>query len=164
GYPRLVQRLRLELPLEHIGRDGQGMLGVGGASEATLLPRHQAVGAHEARDALFAYAHAARAQIGVDTRAAIGPATLAVHGGNLQTKRGVGLRPGGRRTLAPSVVATARDVECVAQDGNGVTSLLRRNERKLHLLSFAKKAAAFFNISRSISSRLFSRRSRWSSS
>ena len=47
---------------------------------------------------------------------------------------------------------------------SGVQRLLRRDEHKSHVFSFAKKAAAFFNISRSICNRLFSRRSRISSS
>jgi hypothetical protein len=51
--------------------------------------------------------------------------------------------------------AAARDAEHITEHGDGVERLLHEDERELHVLSFAKKAAAFFRISRSISSRLF---------
>lgn len=50
---------------------------------------------------------------------------------------------------AGALKPAARDVEHVAEDGDGIEGLLRGDERELHALSFAKKAAVF-GISRSI--------------
>jgi hypothetical protein len=65
-----------------------------------------------------------------------------------------------RRAGAPP----ARHLQHPAKHTHRVSGPLRMDESELHVCSFAKKAAAFFKISRSIRSCLFSRRSRVSSS
>src|SRR5690349_9028733 len=67
------------------------------------------------------------------------------------------------RALGEGVVALPRDTQQPAQRCDREAGLLRVDERELHSLSFAKKAAAFFRISRSIRSESFSRWSRPSS-
>src|SRR5690348_12236710 len=76
----------------------------------------------------------------------------------------IALRPRGRRPLLPGIEARPGDPEHLAQRGYGEAGLLRRDEAELHSLSLAKKAVAFFRMSRSIRRRLFSRRSCASSS
>src|SRR5207253_8576178 len=68
------------------------------------------------------------------------------------------------RPLQRGVEAAPGHLEASAQHGHRIVGLLRADEVEFQLLSFAKKAAAFFKISRSTFSRSFSRRSRWSSS
>jgi len=57
------------------------------------------------------------------------------------------------RTCLPRVEAAARYRQYVAHHDHRPRRLLLVDERELHAFSFAKKAAAFFNISRSISRR-----------
>src|SRR4029453_17688962 len=61
------------------------------------------------------------------------------------------LAPRRRWTLAPRVEARGRQPKGAAQLGDRPLSacLLRGDERELHVVSFAKKAAAFFRMSRS---------------
>ena len=67
------------------------------------------------------------------------------------------------RTVQPGVVAAAGDAENATQDAHGKLGLLRRDEGEPHWLCLAKKAVAFFRMSRSIRSSRFSRRRRRSS-
>src|SRR5262249_37020329 len=69
-----------------------------------------------------------------------------------------------RHALRPRVEAAPRDLEDLAQNRHWKGGLLHRDERKLHVVSLAKKAVAFRRMSRSICRTLFSRRSRASSS
>ncbi len=50
---------------------------------------------------------------------------------------------------SPGVEAARRHLQTPAQDGDRMRGLLRRDERESHRLCFAKKAAAFFRMSRS---------------
>src|SRR3982751_3188686 len=68
------------------------------------------------------------------------------------------------RPATPRVVAARRDVECPTQLADLEGGLLRGDPGELHDWCFAKKAAAFFRISRSVRSSRFSLRSRASSS
>src|SRR5207244_7115422 len=69
-----------------------------------------------------------------------------------------------RRTRLPGVEARARHLERAAEHPHREDGLLRGDEPESHGFSFAKKAVAFFRMSRSIRSVRFSRRSRPSSS
>src|SRR4051812_44466738 len=71
----------------------------------------------------------------------------------------VGLDASTRRTLRVRVVALPSDVEEAAHRRERERRLLRVDESEPHSLSFAKKAAAFFRIARSISSSAFLLRS-----
>lgn len=74
-------------------------------------------------------------------------------------------RAGRRPAALPRVKPGPRDAEHPAQLADRALGLLRRDEREHHLrVSLAKKAAAFFKISRSSVSTRTSRRSRLSSS
>ena len=53
------------------------------------------------------------------------------------------------RAALPGVEAAARDAQTPTQDRDRVRGLLRRDEAKPYRLCFAKKAAAFFRMSRS---------------
>ena len=61
------------------------------------------------------------------------------------------------------VIPTPADSHNTAQNGYGIGLLLLPDKIESYFDSLAKKAAAFFKISRSIRSRLFSLRSRYSS-
>ena len=102
-------------------------------------------------------------QILVDARTPVGLAARSVCRSNLDFERGIFLRPETQATPAPGVETRGRDQERPAQHSHGVSRLLRLDEPELHWLSFAKKAAAFFSISRSIRSCRASRRSATSS-
>src|SRR5204863_3411633 len=65
---------------------------------------------------------------------------------------------------APRIEPARRDLKTPAQDRDGVVGLLHRDEPKSYRLCFAKKAAAFFRMSRSSARIRFSLRSRASSS
>src|SRR5262245_28891548 len=75
----------------------------------------------------------------------------------------VGTGPSGGSTRAPGVVATPRDTEQAAHGRHRIVRLLRLDEcehgYRVMSLSLAKKAAAFFRISRSWRSVRTSRRS-----
>src|SRR5690349_1145770 len=111
-----------------------------------------------------AHAHTLPLQFAVDARVPISALMTTVDGSDVDPCGGVG--PGSRRgfPLEPCVEAGAPDLQNLAQHDNRVVGLLLRDEAKPHLLSLAKKAVAFFRISRSISSRRTSLRSRRSSS
>src|SRR5437588_10224812 len=95
------------------------------------------------------------AQHGMDAAGAIGTAALAVDRGDPLTEPGVGERAIRRRPPLPGVEAGAGNAEQPAHQRDRVAGLLRRDDPiQAHRvsLSFAKKAAAFFKISRSCSS------------
>src|SRR4051812_31955419 len=69
-----------------------------------------------------------------------------------------------RAALAPGVEAALRHAQHPAQRRHAVLGLLRPDERESHAFSLAKKAAAFFKISRSSFRTRTSLRSRESSS
>src|SRR5687767_11444498 len=68
--------------------------------------------------------------------------------------------PRGRQSSSPRIKSTPTHTETAAQDRQGVLGLLRGDEMKLHSLCLAKKAVAFFKISRSVRSSRFSLRNR----
>ncbi len=65
---------------------------------------------------------------------------------------------------SPRIVAAARDLQNLTCQRNRPLIPVIQDELKPQFFSLAKKAAAFFNISRSIRRRLFSARSRLTSS
>src|SRR5436309_2817505 len=84
--------------------------------------------------------------------------------GDLETQPFVRPRARCRRARLPGVEARARHLERAAEHPHWEDGLLRGDEPESHGFSFAKKAVAFFRMSRSIRSVRFSRRSRPSSS
>src|SRR5688572_15697204 len=96
-------------------------------------------------------------------RAAIGPTTLGMDDAQLGRQLRIVVRARGRRTIAPGVVAAPSHPQRAAQDAHGKDGLLRVDEGKPYSLCLAKKAVAFFRMSRSMRSSRFSRRKRRSS-
>src|SRR5439155_11877172 len=129
------------------------------------LPRHRSgepLYPHKPLDPLTADVDALLTKSGVDTAGAIGAAALAVDLRDPLNQPGISESTIGRRSPLPSVEARARNAEQPAHQRDRVVGLLRRDEPKqVHRvsLSFTKKAAAFFRISRSCSSSNTRRRS-----
>ena len=124
--------------------------------------------AHQALDALAADPLAViEDEVRPDPRRPVDLAALARAARGSGRSGGRPRRPRRQRPRRPSVIARARDLEHAAHQRDRVFGLPREHEPEdLHrvLLSEAKKAAAFFKISRSSASTLTSRRSRRSSS
>src|SRR5262249_59795142 len=120
---------------------------------------------HQPNDAFAADALAGFDEVDIHARAAVGLAAPLVRFANEHRQPPV---PGGAcrfRPRAPGVEARARDTEQRAGGGDGEVGPLRfADERELHVVSLAKKAARFFSRSRSILSWRFSLRSAASSS
>src|SRR6185503_12619896 len=89
---------------------------------------------------------------------------LRVDRSDLHAQACVDLPAPGRRPPLPRVEPRPRDLQRAAQQPDRKRGLLRGDEREPHGFSFAKKAVAFFRMSRSIRRVRFSRRSRPSSS
>src|SRR4029079_7342028 len=88
-------------------------------------------------------------QLGVNAGAAVGASASLVH--LTDDHRQAAVLTGTFRfwPAAPGVVASARNTQRPAPARDSLDRLLRSDERELHALSFAKKAAAFFRMSRS---------------
>src|SRR5205085_4199186 len=91
-------------------------------------------------------------QRAVRTRTALQLAILLMHFADLFEQLFVAFGPRRWATFAPGVKTTARDLEHAADYAHRPTLAVRLDEGKLHGCSFAKHAAAFFKISRSMSS------------
>src|SRR6185312_8153848 len=113
---------------------------------------------------LLADPDALPAKSAVNARAAVPLAALRVRRRDLDSELRIRLRPFAARPLLPVVVAAAGDLQDLAKNGDRIVRLLRVDELEHHPFSFAKKAAAFFKISRSISRRLTRLRSSRNSS
>src|SRR5581483_8432025 len=92
----------------------------------------------------FSDASSTSPQLSLNARAPVALAALGVHFGDLRGELGVLEGAFRRRTMRPRVIAAARHSEHAAHHGDRPLRLLRADERKLHVLSFAKKAVAFF--------------------
>ncbi len=127
--------------------------------------RRKAFATHQPRDALARDAVAERLKILVDPRAAVGRPTLSVRGPD-HRDRAWSPRRHASRVVACSTRRSHSGTPSrgPAQQTRGQLGLLRVDEGELHPFSFAKKAAAFFRISRSMRRVFTSRRSAASSS
>src|SRR5258705_4285639 len=97
-------------------------------------------------------------QLRVHAGAAVAPAAGLVDGGNLRRHPGIPRDPQLHPAALGGVEAGAGHPQHPTQHRDGEGRLLRLDERELHAWSLAKKAAAFFRMSRSIRSVRFSRR------
>src|SRR5436309_703949 len=84
----------------------------------------------------------------------------AMHFANFLSQRGTPHGGRARRTLPPRIKSTARHLQHIALNHDRPHHSMPLNEGVSHRDSFAKKAVAFFKISRSIRSRSFSARKR----
>src|SRR5579871_1040616 len=105
---------------------------------------------------------------GVNAGRSIGLAAALVDCANLLRQLRVRLRARRQALFAPGPIAARGDTQHMAQPSDGMVRLLALHElvdpHRNPLLSWAKKAAAFFRISRSSRKMRFSRRKRRSSS
>jgi site-specific DNA recombinase len=164
GDPGLVGRGRVELPIQHVLGDRPAVVRVGRVAELPgRLGRDPGL-AHEPGDGVDAAAVPAGDQLGVQARAAVPGLHLGVDGADPGGQLVAPLPTATRRALPPGVIPGGRDRERVAQHGHGPAAPMLVDEAEGHVASAAKKAAAFFRMSRSICRRLFSARRRRTSS
>ena len=88
-------------------------------------------------------------QIPQEPRTAIGPVTGRMTGAQMDPQAPVVLVARRRQPVGPRVIATGRDPQHATELSHGMAGLLRRDERERYSLCLAKKAAAFFRMSRS---------------
>src|SRR5215469_5687355 len=162
--PAAVGGGHCKLPVQQILLNRQAMPGISGAAEATVCASTQSCGSHQPRHPLAPSALAALAQLEVDPRAPVAAAILAINRRDFEPQPLIFLGMIGGRPFTPSVVSRARDFEYPAHQCYRVVGLLPCDKSESHSLSLAKKAVAFFRISRSSRSRRFSRRSSTNSS
>src|SRR5258708_374471 len=160
----LIRRIRLELAVQQIRRDRLVVITHGGQLVAFAVPRPQAVCLHQARDPFAADVLVPLDEILVDARAAVPLLALVERGPHQHAQSAIVTGMGRFRTALPGAEATARHGHAATENGDRMLGLLRRDEGKPHRLCFAKKAAAFFRMSRSSARIRFSLRSRASSS
>ncbi len=162
--PQPVRGRGGEVACDDVRRGRVRRVSDGGARPAPTVAADEARRAHQPGDTLARTAHPARAEFGVDARRTIRPATTRVDGGDLGGQRRIGLGAGRDPAARPRVVRRTGDLQHPAQERDGIGGLLLMDEPvAAHEVSFAKKAAAFFKISRSCLRTWFSRRS-WRSS
>src|SRR5437899_9869102 len=143
-----------------IRRHRQLMLRVRGRLELALAFGPNAMLAHQPLDPV----NTARVvvlvfELGVNTRRTVSLTTLLMDRLNQKQQPLCLQRPRCRGSLLPRMVARYRHPQRRTTHGERVTLQMRFHKGVLHLLSLAKYAAAFFNISRSIRKRCTSCRS-----
>src|SRR5262249_31945375 len=162
--PGPVRRRRLELPVEHVRGRRAVRVGVRRVPELPPGFRGDPVGPHQFRHRVQAAGPATRGEFGVHPRAAVPPLDLLVDGLEFDHQGIPTPLPGAGGALPPGVVAAGRNLQSVAQQPYRPPAAVLVDEAVPHSDSLAKKAVAFFKMSRSISSRWFSPRRRRSSS
>jgi hypothetical protein len=156
---------RLELAVEQIRGHRQSVTGISRAAELAPTPPNNARRTHQPGDPLAPDpVPSAFAQLSVNPRAAVSLSAFLVDLLDLNRQFLVRARTLRRPPLLERIIPAPGNLQEPAKDGQWILGLLRAYELKPHLLSFAKKAVAFFRMSRSIRRRLISRRSRTSSS
>src|SRR5579862_657145 len=167
GDPEPVRGGRDEVALDQVVGDPDAWHPDGRAPVALRDEARDLLAPHQPLDPLAHDAHLAVTKRPMHAPGAVGLAALSVDLLDPLEQRGVGQLAIRRRASLPGVEAGARDAEHPAQLRDRVVGLLRCDESKqAHRVSLsrAKKAAAFFKISRSCSSSFTWRRSRRSSS
>ena len=162
--PALVRCGGDEVLREHIRRDRQIVIAHRRAPKTLPRPRGEAFPLFQPNYPLPTDAMPLLEQVAMNPWTAIGAATYLMRRANQHAQLLVAL---GMRRFGPGVPrveATQRHVQRPTELRDRKTGLLRSNPGKLHAWCFAKKAAAFFRISRSVRSSRFSLRRRRSSS
>src|SRR5207249_2638938 len=158
GHPGRVRCRDRELPIENVGRHREVMLRVRRALEAALLPRAQALLPHEARHAMAPNVVALCLEFPIDPGTPVAPATGRMGGDDVHGELLILASPRRHRTSSCRIEPGATDPEHRAEQVDRERGLLSRDEGELHPCSLAKKAVAFFSMSRSIRSVFTSRR------
>src|SRR5262245_4806336 len=99
----------------------------------------------------------------MEPRPAIGPPMDRMHEAQTMQQPDIFGAARRQRAVLPSIEPTAPDAQTTTEDTDWIVRLLRGDKLKSHSLCLAKKAVAFFKISRSIRSSRFSLRSRFNS-
>src|SRR5215831_12538527 len=166
--PRLIRTrmpLHRELAIKHIRNNGLGMTGLRGHPKLPPWPGLDAGLPHEATHARLPTSKAQRAQLHADPRRAIALLHLPLNLADPRREHVICLHAFTERPIAPRIVAGLRHLQHSAHRRDVPNAGVRLDERESHRASLAKKAVAFFRISRSSRRRSFSaRRRRFSSS
>jgi hypothetical protein len=112
--------------------------------------------AHQPLDTTAAHPTALNLQLGMDARAAIASAGVAMDLLDVVNDLTVGRGSPALRARAPGIIAGRRDPEHVAQDRHGVVGAAIFDEAESHVRTPAKIAIDFFKMSRSMRKRPFS--------
>src|SRR5918993_3150297 len=164
GAPLLVGALGREVLVEEVRRDREGVQAVGGALEAARLPGSEAVLAHQPGRPATTHGEAGVLQLARHAWAAVGPTRERKRRSHMGEQHQVLSLAPRRGAALPGEVAALAHLEDLAQALDGELLFRRIDEPEPHRLpSLAKKAVAFFRMSRSWRSTSFSRRSRFSS-
>ena len=165
--PQTIRRRRPELPLHQIGRWCGVAIAPRRARRSTPMGADEPGLAHQPRHALAAAPHAQRAELGMHPRRPVGPSAAREDRLNLLLQRRVSLRARGQRPILPGIETAGGDTQHTTEIADGMRGLLLLYELEgrpgFEWVSCAKKAAAFFRISRSSRRTRFSRRRRRSS-
>src|ERR671911_914744 len=162
--PILVRTVCREVLLEQVGRDREGVMAVGGAFEAVLLPGLETILAHQPGGAASPDRQALVLQLAGHAWTSVGP--IREGEGRADVSQQHQILPLARtsRTGAPGEVAAGADTEDLAQALDGEVFFRHIDELEPHRLpSLAKKAVARLRMSRSWRRISFSRRSRFNS-
>ena len=123
-------------------------------------PRHDGpdtVMAHQSFDTAAAHPAALSFQFGMNTRAAVASACVAMDPFDVVDELTIGGGSPALRARAPGVIAGRRNTENVAQDRHRIVGAAIFDEAESHVRTPAKIAIDFFKMSRSMRSRSFSR-------
>src|SRR6185437_15759558 len=146
----------VELARDEVRRDRLLMRGICGHAKALWRGRQDASLAHEARDAVLACRKAKGLQFYPNARAAVAALHVVLDVLNLLREELIGLHALAERSRTPRVVAGPRHLQHPAHRGDVPDAGVRLDKGESHRRSLAKKAVAFFRISRSSRSRSFS--------
>src|ERR1700732_3137694 len=158
GEPDPVRRGDGEVALEQVRGNREVVAAVGGAHPS--WPRHDGpdtVTAHQSLDATATHPAALGPQFGMDARAAIASACVAMDPLDVVDEVTIGGGSPALRTRAPGIIAGRRDTEHVAQDRHRIVSAAIFDEAESHFGTPAKIAIDFFKMSRSMRNRSLSR-------
>src|SRR6202023_1095130 len=154
GEPDPVRRGGYEVALEQVRGNREVVTAVGGAHPS--WPRHDSpdtVAAHQSLDATAACPTALGPQLGMDARAAIASAGVAMDPLDVVDEVTIGGGSPALRARAPGIIAGRRDTEHVAQDRHRIVSAAIFDEAESHFGTPAKIAIDFFKMSRSMRNR-----------
>src|SRR5262249_38878482 len=146
-----------EAAREDIGGDRLGVRRLRRGAKARSGVRQDAGLSHQPGDPMLPTGEAERAQFHPDPRTAIALPDLALDVANLLRQDAIGTDPIAERPRTPCVVAGPRHLQHPTHRPHVPDAGMRLDEGESHRRSLAKKAVAFFKISRSSRSRSFSR-------
>src|SRR6185503_8625783 len=119
---------------------------------------------HQSRDTMTAHPKPLRLQLLVNPRTAVPASRSLITGPNVRHQALILLCAPTHRAVAPGIEPTPGDVEHSTQYAHRIDRLLRLDKTISHSDSLAKKATAFFKMSRSMRNCSTSRRNTFSSS